>query len=206
MQPIASSSKHQLPAHQLPHPGSPQRGTPHKPRWMQYGGYYRQIEDTTRPWVPSPRVSSPMPAPNMPVFDINLNSKAGEVSSLNSRSSSSTWSTAHRPSIHAQLRAAAVQEASLPKKKRFASLRRIARKLGVRRTRPRTYRMAVLPVRRSPCSSRSRRSESTSADRDRREAAHRGILSFSESPAPRVERLGILRTPNDKLPHRAQLV
>ncbi|KAJ3526389.1 hypothetical protein NMY22_g10184 [Coprinellus aureogranulatus] len=117
----------------------PTSGTPtssKRPRWMQYGGYYRQIEDTAQPWVPSPRVSTPMPVPNAPVFDINLHYKAGEVSSLSSGSSSSTWSPIPRPPNATLVNTPATQEVSLPSG-RFASLRRIAKKLTVRRTKSR---------------------------------------------------------------------
>lgn len=149
MQPVASTSKQQLPAREPSYPGTPHTSTPSsssRPRWMQYGGYYRQIEDITQPWVPSPRISSPMPVPNVPVFDINLHYKAGEVSSLNSSSSSSTWSPISGRFVNAQLRTPATQSTPLPKK-RFSSLRRIAGRLTGRRTKPGACHMLVQPLR-----------------------------------------------------------
>ncbi|KAG2023782.1 hypothetical protein CC2G_001397 [Coprinopsis cinerea AmutBmut pab1-1] len=39
-----------------------------KPLWQQYGGFYRPIDDVSKPWQPSPAPSSPLPVPNAPVY------------------------------------------------------------------------------------------------------------------------------------------
>ncbi|KAF5337950.1 hypothetical protein D9611_015027 [Ephemerocybe angulata] len=128
-QPQASTSKHQL---------TPTKGdiSTSRPRWQQYGGFYRPVRDPSIPWVPSPP-HSPMPLANAPVFEIDFNLKPGELSSIDS-SPTSDWSftlppnVIQRPTVHDHGDPSLVP-------KRMSTMRRLVRRFTSRgRSRPST--------------------------------------------------------------------
>ncbi|KAF6750945.1 hypothetical protein DFP72DRAFT_908910 [Ephemerocybe angulata] len=125
----ASTFKHQLP---------PTKGeiSPSRPRWQQYGGFYRPVRDPSVPWVPSPP-HSPMPLTNAPVFELNFNLKSGELSSLDS-SPTSDWSFTLPPNI---IQRPTVHDHGDPSlvPKRMSTMRRLVRRFTSRgRSRPST--------------------------------------------------------------------